>query len=124
MESTLYDVDDNEGDEDNAAGEVEDAETNTPARQDIDVYTYCPMHVMRPVLPCLGERKITQAMYKCIASFPNRQGLFFKDAVFIFRNNSCPSNGTPFDTDDVQLVVRSGVVTLLTLEAGPLGIRA
>ena len=44
---------------------------------DLDVWTYCPLHVSRPVLPCTGEHKITENMYKRIKGTPREKAVIF-----------------------------------------------
>ena len=61
-------------------------------------------------------------MYDRIYSFPNREGIFFKDARFICRNLRCPSSGEFIPKDFTTFVKRKDAVTLLTLEKGPVRI--
>ena len=83
MQSNLYDLREEDESTDTGSDEEGSADGVAPTRQDVDIWTYCPMHITRPVLPCRGEQLSTQKMYERIYSFPNREGIFFKDARFV-----------------------------------------
>ena len=91
MQSNLYDLREEDESTDTGSDEEGSADRVAPTRQDVDIWTYCPVHITRPVLPCRGEQLSTQKMYERISSFPNSEGFFFKDARFVCKNFRCPS---------------------------------
>ena len=121
----LYDVDETQRVSDAESEDDPEQETNEtvrPVRDDLDLYTYCPMHVTRPVLPCSGEQQMTREMYDRINSFPHRDGIFFVDAQFVCKHIACPSRGCNLQHHEVEVRPRRNAVILVTLEMGPVRI--
>ena len=115
----LYDLND-DGDESDADNGSEDEFHRISAiRKDLDLWTYFPMHLSRPVLHCQGEQLITFKMYDRIKAHGGTDDQLFKDASFVCRNLRCPSKGGYLPSDVVTFFKRSDAVTLLTLERGP-----
>lgn len=93
---SLYDVHDNRNDDDEIDASIEQADVKDDvgrrdsSRTDIEVYTYFPMHITRPVLPCRGEQRLMNRTYGRIivakdqsTSVIGHSPLLFKDAELL-----------------------------------------
>ena len=83
----------------------------------MDVWSYCPLHVSRPLLPCNAEQITLDELCNRIRSRQEHDApIVFKDALFHCRTDGCGDN-IPYD--EIEYVERKDLVTLLTLEVGP-----
>ena len=117
----LYDITEDD-DEDSDAPQPEDIDAHNPPGggggfTDMDVWSYCPLHVSRPLLPCKAEQVTLDELYNRIRSRQTADApVVFKDALFHCKTDGCGEN-IPYG--EIEYVERKDLVTLLTLECGP-----
>ena len=113
----LYDyIEEHDNDASNITHETDNNGQHSSLEGNMDVWTYCPLHLSRPILPCHGEHKLINKLYDRINQTPVTSPIDFKDAQFHCLNDGC-SNNIP--RHEISFKARNCVTTLVTLEKGP-----